>query len=304
MTAAELPPNGILLVAYGNRSYWDEAATLARSIRRLSPQLALAVASNLGIPEADWRAAGFSKYVPFDFTGCHGVGFKTRLDQMTPFSGATLFIDSDCICYSDISGVFQFFAGQQFVTLGREIEACHWFVDSIAIRRTFNVQSFPFFTGDFYLWQRGDEASSVFRTAREIESEYHNLGINYLGKSVNDEPIFSLAMVRHDLHACKGVGDWILQMQAEGVTDWDIDYSQLRAMATFRGGLCQPKLVHYQTHRTQPLYCREKFLVTHGGRGIVGKRFADVFGWGESLSQRFSRRLASRLRVNWQRKSR
>jgi hypothetical protein len=122
--------SGILLVAHGKPSYWDEAATLARSLRYRSPQLAIAIASDLNVPEKQWRRDGYDIHVPFDFRECGGVSFTMQLDRIAPFRDAALFIDSDSICYRDISGVFDAFAAQHFVALGITLTGCHWYEDN------------------------------------------------------------------------------------------------------------------------------------------------------------------------------
>jgi hypothetical protein len=284
---------GILLVAHGKRSYWDEAATLARSLRRHSPQIPIAIASDLDVPESEWRHVGYDLYVPFDFRKCGGVSFKMQLDRITPFRDATLFIDSDSICYRDISEVFKAFAAADFVTLGTTVTSCHWYEDNAMIQRQFRCDSFPFFCGDFYLFRRSATSDAVFNTAREIAADYRALGIKPLGAWCNDEPAFSLSMLQHNVPISPGVGDWIIQLVHENLTDLDLDYVAGHAHAELGGVTITPRLVHFSTHRSQPLYFRERHRVWNPATGWWN-RFA-AHGIGVMGSTRY--RLTRRLRV-------
>lgn len=283
--------SGILLVAHGKQSYWDEAATLARSLRYRSPHLAIAIASDLNVPEQQWRRDGYDIYVPFDFREYGGVSFKMQLDRITPFSDATLFIDSDSICYRDISGVFDAFAGEDFVTLGGIVTSCHWFKDNSLIHRAFRCDSFPFFCGDFYLFRTSPKATAVFDSAREMAGRYRELGIIPLGGWCNDEPAFSLAMLEHKVPISSGVGDWIIQVAHENVTNIDLDYATGRARAVLDGVRIAPRLVHFSTHRSQPLYFRERYRVRNPANNWWNRVAAQGVGSLESTRYRLTRRI-------------
>jgi len=284
---------GILLVAHGKQSYWDEAATLARSLRRYSPGVVIAVASDLDVPERQWRRDGYDLYVPYDFRDCGGVSFKMQLDRITPFRDATLFVDSDSICYRDISGVFDAFASHDFVTLGTIVTSCHWFKDNSLIHHEFRCDSFPFFCGDFYLFRTSQNATAVFDSARELAGRYRELGIKPLGGWCNDEPAFSLAMLQHGLPASPGIGDWILQVVNPGVTQIDLNYAAGDAKAVLDGALVAPRIVHFSSHRSKPLYFRERYRVRNPSRTWWNRVLAHGIGSLASTHYRLNRRLSS-----------
>ena len=120
-TGNESLDKGLLLVAHGKPSYWREATVLARSIRRFSPEIPIAVASDLPVPEREWRAAGFTQFVPYSFRNCGGLAFKLELDRISPYRDSTLFLDSDCICYADLSAVFAGMETCDFGALGHPV---------------------------------------------------------------------------------------------------------------------------------------------------------------------------------------
>jgi hypothetical protein len=287
--------NGILLVAHTKSSYWTEASTLAESIRRFSPHVAIALASDLDVPEKAWRQAGITHYVRYDFRHCEGLAFKLHLDALTPFPGATLFIDSDCICYGDISSVFERFSEHDFVTLGFPLRECHWFEDAEVVRRECGIDTFPFFTGDFYLFRKSSLATKIFAAARELESRYESLRIRRLGRSVNDEPLLSLAMAKAGVAALPHDGSWILQLQAQRCERVRLDYSRRLATASFGGRTVSPRLVHFQAYRSMPLYCREKYSVLHRCVTPCAKITSHVAGFVESVALRVNRRFKSML---------
>lgn len=283
--------NGILLVAHGKPSYWDEAATLARSLRIRSPQISIAIASDLTVPEHKWRRDGFDLYVPYDFRECGGVSFKMQLDRITPFRDATLFVDSDTICYRDIGRVFEAFSTHSFVALGKMLSDCHWFEDIAVIRREFGCEPFPFFCGDFYLFRHTEKTAAVFTTARDIAGRFRSLGIKPLGGWCNDEPAFSLAMTTQGIPASPGVGDWIIQVAHSGVTRVDLDYAAGTARAVLSGTTVSPRLVHFSAHRSQPLYFRERYRVRHPSPAAWSGSLAHVVGAFQSAHYRARRRL-------------
>jgi hypothetical protein len=284
---------GILLVAHGRRAYWDEAVTLAKSLRLRSPGVHLAIASDLGVSESRWRAAGFDAYVPFDFRSYGGVSFKMQLDRITPYEDATLFLDSDSICYRDISGVFEAFASSDFVTLGMPVTGCHWFENNSLIHREFHCDLFPFFCGDFYLFRKSPTVAAVFDTAREIAGRYRSLGIKPLGGWCNDEPAFSLAMLTHGVPAQAGVGDWILQTVHSEVADIDLDYTVGKARAVIDSTPVRPRLIHFSADRSQPIYFRERYRVRYPTPAAWNQIIAHGVGSLGSARYRLWRRLQS-----------
>lgn len=282
---------GILLVAHGPRSYWDEAATLARSLRHHSPHIPIAIASDLNVAEAQWRRDGYDLYVPYDFHGCGGVSFKMHLDRITPFSQATLFIDSDSICYRDISDVFTAFGDRDFVALGTTLSSCHWFEDTSLIHHEFQCHSFPFFCGDFYLFRKSPKTAALFDTAREIAGRFRKLGIKPIGEWCNDEPALSLAMATHGIPISEGAGDWIMQAVSPGISEISLNYARGTAICTVKGAQVFPRLVHFGAHRSLPPYFRERYRVLHPSPHALNSAVAHVVGGVQSVAFRAKRRI-------------
>lgn len=289
------PRDGIVLVAHSRDSYWTEAATLAKSIRRFSPDVNLALVTNLAVPEPVARAIGFTHVCRYDFTTLQGLEFKIHLDSLSPFSGTTLFVDSDCICYGSVAGVFEEFAGKDFVALGRPLTACHWFADATKTMASLGIQEFPFFCGDFYLFRKSPLATQIFTAARELAQRYDVLGIHRLGRMVNDEPLIALAMAKNGVAAQSSAISWILQLQAQHLSDVDLDYAASRAEALVAGATVRPRLVHFQVQRARPIYFRERFRVQTHGDAWTARWVAPAIGFWQSLLFRTQKRLRRNL---------
>lgn len=284
---------GVLLVAHGRQSYWEEACTLARSIRVTSPNTVISVASDLGVPEPTWRAAGFDAYMPYDFRECSRLTFKMHLDRITPFTDTTLFIDSDSICYRNLDEIFDAYSGHDFVTLGRNVTESYWFRDSARLRRDFCTDAFPFFCGDFYLFRKSSRAKQVFESAREVMANYDALGINPECGHFNDEPCFSLAMVQHGLTALPGRGRWIAHFSDPSFADQRIDFSREQSQIMFDGVSHRCAILHFGVFRTQPIYFREKYRVHAAAPpSALTDACAYATGHANSFVERAWRRLA------------
>lgn len=285
--------DGVLLVAHSSFSYFDEAATLCRSIRALQPRINVALASDLDIHAKRLAAAGFCELVRADFSAFRGVAFKVQLLEMSPFRGRTLFLDSDSICFGDLTPLFTEYPGVPFVTLGRQVETCHWFRDPEAVKRTYGLDSFPFFIGDFYLFDRSAAARDVFAAARRIADDFMAHGIVPIGAAANEEPCFALAMAQHGLTAKPGRGRWIAHLPEPSFVGLDIDFSRRRARIRFEGAEHDCAVLHFAAFRTQPIYYREKFRVESGWRpSTFTDACAHLVGHVRSAVDRARRRIS------------
>ena len=127
-----------------------------------------------------------------------GKGFspKLHLDKLTP-EGQTLFIDSDCLIYGDLTPVFEKFKGHAVSVVGNYISSGDWFGDIGAICKRFNVEHLPKFNGGVYYIEQGPKAVQVYETARDLEHQYDEIGFIRLRQRPNDEVIMALAMELH-----------------------------------------------------------------------------------------------------------
>ncbi len=124
-----------------------------------------------------------------------GKGFtpKLFLDQLAP-SGQTLFIDSDCLVYGDLTPVFEKFKDHNVSVIGNFISKGEWFGNIEQICDQFNIPHLPKFNGGVYYLENGEIASRVYQKARELESSYDQIRFVRLRGRPNDEVLMAVAM--------------------------------------------------------------------------------------------------------------
>ncbi len=106
-----------------------------------------------------------------------GSGFSSKLylDKLAP-QGQTLFIDSDCLVFSNLLYLFERFKGHAVSVVGTFIKDDEWFGDIGKIRSSFNLPHLPKFNGGIYYLEKGEKANAVYDTARELEKSYDEIG--------------------------------------------------------------------------------------------------------------------------------
>ncbi|MDB5086968.1 MAG: hypothetical protein JWR09_962 [Mucilaginibacter sp.] len=188
----------IITIATGKKLYLDLAVNLARSfllwhkgsdiVFQLVTDLPDLIPGNI---KPDISVIGIE-------TGEIGRGFSTKLhlDKLVS-DGQTLFIDSDCLVYQNLDFVFRRFSGKAVSVVGNYISKGEWFGDVRQVCRYFGIKHMPKFNGGVYYLEKGDTASAVYQTAREIEKNYDKIGFVRLRNRPNDEVILSVAMELH-----------------------------------------------------------------------------------------------------------
>ncbi|MCC8425733.1 hypothetical protein [Mucilaginibacter sp. UR6-11] len=188
----------ILTLATGKKLYVDMAVNLARSFWLWN--------KDAGIDF--YLATDLPHYLPDDVKSYVkvialqpdelGKGFspKLHLDKLAP-AGQTLFIDSDCLIYGSLKPVFNLFKGYSVAVVGVYVNDGEWFGDVAAICKKNHIKQLPKFNGGIYYLERGDKATQVYETARELETQYDEIGFVRLRGRPNDEVLMALAMALH-----------------------------------------------------------------------------------------------------------
>lgn len=189
----------ILTLAAGKKIYADMAISLGLSVRHWDPKYHFQIATDLPTEffpkELDFEILRFPE-------GALGVGFssKLRLDLITT-SEKTLFIDGDCLVYGELDSIFDRFSGQPVSVVGGTISEGEWFGDVKSVLRKLGLKEMPKFNGGIYYLERGPVCSSVYARARELESQYDELGLVRLRGRPNDELLMALAMAEFGMKA-------------------------------------------------------------------------------------------------------
>lgn len=190
----------ILTIASGKKLYLDLAINLYYSfiLNKLNTDINFIIVTDIIFDKKELITQDqlTIKTLP---KGELGVGFssKLQLDFLAP-EGQTLFIDSDCLIFGDLTNIFERFKGQSVSVVGSYISDGEWFGDIRKILIKFGLNRMPKFNGGIYYLEKGEKATRVYQLAREIEQQYEEIGFKRLRNRPNDEVIMALAMAKLD----------------------------------------------------------------------------------------------------------
>jgi hypothetical protein len=185
----------VLTIATGKPLYINLAVNLARSFYLWHKTTDITFSIVTDHPELLPADIASKATILAIKSGELGEGFSSKLflDKVAP-EGQTLFIDSDCLIFGDLSPVFERFKGMPVAVVGNYISSGEWFGNIEAICRNFNVSHIPKFNGGMYYLEKGAAATRVYERARNIEPQYDEIGFVRLRNRPNDEVIMALAM--------------------------------------------------------------------------------------------------------------
>jgi hypothetical protein len=213
----------VFTIATGSEAYLRYAFNLARSFALYNDveQTSFYVVTDLRYaPPAD---------LPFVRTidlpaeiASEGLGPKLYLDVLAP-TEISLFLDSDCLIFRDLEFVFDSFRGRSISVVGVGVADGTWCGPSAAgLCSRFGFASMPRFNGGLYYLEKGAVASGVYQTARQLQSQYDELGFHRHRGWLNEEPLLSLAMAIHSQFSIADDGS-ILSDLAAGLEHTDIN---------------------------------------------------------------------------------
>jgi hypothetical protein len=185
----------IITIATGKKLYVDFAVNLARSFFWWHPDTDIKF--QLVTDQPDFVPADVKEKTELIIIakGEIGEGFSTKLhlDKLIG-EGQTLFIDSDCLVYRNLDNIFEQFKGHAVSVVGDYISKGEWFGEIEPICKKFNITHMPKFNGGVYYLEKGEMASKVYNTARQLEPQYDEIGFKRLRNRPNDEVLMALAM--------------------------------------------------------------------------------------------------------------
>ncbi|WP_099237312.1 hypothetical protein [Synechococcus sp. BDU 130192] len=282
--------NGVLLIAHGKKKFYIQAACLAWSIKKSNPKLPVALACDHNSCESELFHP-YDQIITWNFSDWPGVSAKVNIDRLTPFSGQTMFIDSDSLVYSDLLSIFQKYSHLNFVALGKNINHVgHWFLDCNRVKEYFNVKVIPFFTGDFYLFKKNE--TGIFERARKMRSIYDQLGcIRARGGSMSDERLIAMALMSNGFSVqTRDLSD-IVSLQENGMTYYFSDILSTKRKVVVNNHSYEPKIIHFADYATQIKYMTEiervrMSLTNFSSNHTFLKLLGGIKGVSSSLFQR------------------
>jgi hypothetical protein len=188
----------VLTIAVGKQLYVDMAVMLARSF--LLWNSGNGIEFHIVTDQPQFVPDDLKKKVNVNTIAEGGLpaGFSSKLylDELAP-EGQTLFIDSDCLIFGDLNSLFGRFQGKAVSVIGGYISNGEWFGDIASVCKKFEISRMPKFNGGLYYLEKGDKATDVYNTARELEKSYDDIGFVRLRGRPNDEVLMAVAMQLH-----------------------------------------------------------------------------------------------------------
>ena len=144
--------HGILTIAHTKNKYIRQAINLAISIRIHSPEIPIAIATNLESKDFQKFGKLFDHIIQWDFSETPGLIAKLSIYEMTPFQ-ETLFIDADCLVLKPLETIFEYLDDEEFSVFGINCNVNResgWFQNMEKIKNEINSETYPGFNGGIY----------------------------------------------------------------------------------------------------------------------------------------------------------
>ncbi|AMR31824.1 hypothetical protein A0256_10525 [Mucilaginibacter sp. PAMC 26640] len=182
----------VLLLATNKQDYLQFALNCAQSIQLHNPGLPVYIATNIA-PAATYPSVQFIP-VPAEIAKLF-IETKLYLDTFLQ-TEETLFIDSDCLVYADLSPLFDECKNSDVTVIGRAIPVeDYWSPNPEFARKEFSIDQSIIFNGGFYFIKKTDLTKRIFARAREISERYDEYGFHRIkNKWKNEENLLGIAM--------------------------------------------------------------------------------------------------------------
>lgn len=179
------PERGILTLGFGPEKYRRMAMALALSVRRVNPDLPIAVVTDHlddpGLNEC------FDQLIPLDTSFGSGLQQKLNLDRYTPFT-ETLFIDADCLVVRDLEPVFDLMGIVPFGVVGFPVIDGKYWVEVKELMERFDLPYVGRFNAGIICFH-GPDGRKVFEQARDLVADGMEGVPNYRGALVDEVPL-------------------------------------------------------------------------------------------------------------------
>jgi len=199
---------GIVLMALGHHIYGRFAVNLAVGLKKMEPELKIALIHNessiVELDEAQKFLFDIKIKCPYNYSmfgtdHCY-VKPKLYLDKLSPFQ-ETLFLDVDMVWspYKKPSQVFEEYANINFTMANRgssPISAGHsdW-VDMALMKENFGIEKWIDLSSEWIYFKQSEQTSELFNTARQFYDDEKMICKQFAGGKP-DEPAFCLAMLK------------------------------------------------------------------------------------------------------------
>lgn len=125
-----------------------------------------------------------------------GIGIKLHIDSYIQTTH-TLFIDSDCLCFSNLTEIFKACENNDVSVVGNIILSQDWCNEEQAktIKKHFGIDKIIRFNGGLYYIKKSALTIKIFKEARKIAENYDEYGFYRIkDRWINEEVPLSIAM--------------------------------------------------------------------------------------------------------------
>jgi len=188
----------VLLLATNKQEYLQFALNCADSVRLHNPDLPIFIATNIKIDSHTSRNDIKFLNVSEEIAELY-LEAKLHLNDFLQ-TEETLFIDSDCLCYGDLTPIFEVCGDEDVTVIGKAIPIeGFWTGDGVRLaRETLGIGYSMLFNGGFYYIKRSELTDQIFSAAREISGNYDAYGFHRIQNNwKNDEISFQIALAKY-----------------------------------------------------------------------------------------------------------
>lgn len=245
---------GVLLLAYGHKSYIREARNVAATLMLHAPTIPRALVTDAPSEELH---ISFDEIVPYRPELGSVFEQKLHLDKYSPFE-ETLFLDVDCLVVRDLSWVFEFFAGSGVGYTAELRTTGQWYGADIAdLLANTGLTWLPRHNGGFLYFDRSSESKRFWDAARRYFMRLPELGIrSFRGEAYPDEPAVALGTAECGILPTEDYGR---TMRHTAGKRGRIRLDVLDGFCLFQkyGKWVSPSVIHFGRKGTRSLYRRE-----------------------------------------------
>lgn len=246
---------GFITVATGKEQYYEIARNLLLSYR---------FATKEPLPFAILCEEENEYTKEFDIVKVYPKATRSYLDKLEMFDllpfDINIFIDADCLCFSDINRLFDIFENaDDFCCYGRVLsldDKTGWFeYDNLNEDLQKQIDYVVGLHGGIYYIRRTEKAKKVFDTAKEFTKNYADYKFKGKFETPGDEPVVALSMA---VNKCKPIPHEISSL----VCWWEFE-NAFKLDITNHHAHCHPlntktDIVHWGTRFTKSIpYLKE-----------------------------------------------
>ncbi len=292
---------GVLTIAHSRPKYLKQAVNLARSIRLRTPDVPLAVATDLDPAAFEGL---YEHVIPWDFSRWPGVVCKLDSYAMSPFE-TTLFVDADCLAVRSVQLVFDYFAGQDFAVFGKNEVTMRFFRSPARIRAVVPSPTYPIFNGGLYYFTKSPQAERIFANAKALFKIYSELDLAFIYHLSSDrkgiesvEPLISLAMAKAGLKATDDPRLDVMFVPEPPLFRMEMDILAGECSFVRRGRMVRPVLPHFVgLSDSTYVYLRETLRLEAAFRARGFSRWRDGVARARACTMFVLSRLRARCRA-------